>query len=339
MKKVIVTIIQAAVTLGLLYWLFRDPQKRAEMWEALKHAEKSWFFAGLLAYALVEILGAWRWHILLRVQDIRIKFWRVLQLFMIGVFFNLFMLGAVGGDVVKIFYLLKETSKQKATALLTVFMDRLVGLIALIVVSAIIVGPQYQIFLKSPTTKALLVSLALVLLGAIGGILFSFVITGFKLVHKLPKHLPLHDKLVEMSVAYNLYARAWRPTLAGLAISAVAHTANFMTFYFAARAFTDQISCMNILTVMPVVNTITALPISISGVGVREGLFEQLLGNLYGVSNEVAVLVSLTGFMVVVAWSAIGGLVYLFYRPSDHAKISEIESEVSTLEEKIAQQD
>jgi hypothetical protein len=331
-------VVQVLVTVAILYWLFRDPDKRSQMWSAWQGANRSWFMAGLAAYGVVVMLGTLRWHILLGVQGIHLTFRRVLRLFMIGAFFNLFMLGTVGGDVVKAFYLLRESTQKKAAAFLTVLMDRLVGLVALIALSVAIMGVQYGIFLAAPGTKALFLSVAVILAGAAGAILFSLAVTGLGLVHKLPRGLPARAKIVELSAAYNLYARAWRASLAAFLLSIVAHLSSFMIFYFTARAFTDSVSLRNILTVMPIVNTITALPISVNGVGVREGLFEQLLGTLYAVPNEISVLVSLTGFMVIAGGSSIGGLVYLLYRPGEHIRLRSISDDVHAVEESIARQ-
>ena len=174
-------------------------------------------------------------------------------------------------------------------------------------------------------------------MNAIGGIAVTFVITGLDLLRKLPERLPGRARLVEMAAAYHLYARAWKPSLGAFALSIGAHVAYFATFYCAARAFTEAVSLKGLFIVMPVVNVIAALPISAAGVGVREGLFEQLLGNLYGVPGDIALLVSLTGFAIVVLWSALGGLIYLTYRPSEHARLSQIDAEVAKVEDKITQ--
>jgi uncharacterized protein (TIRG00374 family) len=337
MKRALITTLQVIVTVGLLWLVFHDGEKRAQMLEALRQADLSWFVAGIVAYFLVEVLGSLRWWILLRVQSIHLSFRRTFGLFMIGVFFSLFLPGAVGGDIVKIFYLVRETGPNKATAMLTVLMDRLIGLVALIAISTVVIVTQYSLLSSTPHTSALLYALTAILLSAVFGIGFSFFITGFGLVHKLPSHFPGHEKLVELSVAYNLYGRAWTASLGGLLISVVAHLFFFYTFYCAARAFTDALSFKDITTVMPIINTITSMPISVAGVGVREKLFEDLLHALYNIPNNVAVLTSLMGFMIIVVWSAVGGLVYLGYRPSDHAKLREIREEVSDLEHEIEQ--
>jgi len=108
LKKIILTIIQVVVTVGILFWVFHDPQKRASMGEALKHAKPVWLLAGFVCYGVVEIVAAARWYILLRVQGVKLPVWRVGALFMLGIFFNMFMPGGTGGDVLKIVYLVKE---------------------------------------------------------------------------------------------------------------------------------------------------------------------------------------------------------------------------------------
>jgi hypothetical protein len=93
---------------------------------------------------------------------------------------------------------------------------------------------------------------------------------------------------------------------------------------------------------MPIILTISAMPISVGGTGVREGLFAALLVPLCGISQAEAVTLSLTGFMLSAAWGAIGGGIYLLYRPSDqgpsdHAKLSEVARQVHELEHEVAE--
>lgn len=336
MKKAFFTTLQLLVTLAVLYWVFRDDQKRAQMGEALRNADKTWILIAIGMYGVVEIIAAARFEILLRVQGIRIGWLRSAALVMIGVFFNLFMFGATGGDVVKVFYLLKETPGKKATAFLAVIMDRLVGLLALITMASVFIGLRYQWLAATDITRHLAQVLIFILAAGLLGIVMSFVITSFNLVHKLPSRMPFHDKMVELSAACNLYGRAWKTSLLALLLSIVAHLGYFGIFYCAARSLNAGVSALDFATIMPIVNTITAMPISVSGVGWREFLFEKLLGNLCGVPDAVAVLISSMGFLVVICCSLVGGLIYLLYRPSQHAGLSEIREEIGALESRIA---
>ena len=98
MKKVLISLIQIAVTIAVLFWVFHDPQKRAQMAVALRMANYGWVVAGIACYCLVEFVAAIRWFILLRVQRIYLSVSRVSGLFLIGMFYNQLLPGGTGGD-------------------------------------------------------------------------------------------------------------------------------------------------------------------------------------------------------------------------------------------------
>ena len=81
MRKTLLTLLQLAVTGGLLYWVFHDPATRAAMAFALRTADFRWVLAGILAYLVVEIAAAMRWNILLKVQGINLSLPRVAGLY------------------------------------------------------------------------------------------------------------------------------------------------------------------------------------------------------------------------------------------------------------------
>jgi len=81
MKKILATILQVSVTIGVLYWVYHDPNRRAQMVEALRNAEYRWVLMGMLAYLVVEAAAAFRWHVLLKVQNIHLSFSRLTALF------------------------------------------------------------------------------------------------------------------------------------------------------------------------------------------------------------------------------------------------------------------
>src|ERR1700738_5144139 len=143
MKRILLTILQVAVTAALLLWVFHDPAIRAAMVEALSTAHKQWILAAIVAYVVVEFAAAFRWQVLLKVQDIQLPFSRIVALSIIGMFYNLFLPGGTGGDIVKTYLLWKETPKNKPGALLAVLFDRMIGLIALIIITGILIFLRY----------------------------------------------------------------------------------------------------------------------------------------------------------------------------------------------------
>lgn len=334
--------LQVLVTVGILYLVFRDPGKRAEMAHALGQANRWWLLAGIAAYGVVEICSGIRWQLLLRVQGIVLSWGRVFMLLIIGVFFNFIIPGGTGGDVVKVFYLLKETPGQRSRALLSVLVDRLIGLFALIAMAGVLIAAQWPWLVSSPDAVKYIWT-ALAILGALlAGLGVSFLLTGLGLVHKLPARLPGRDKLAELALAYNLYGRAWQPTTASLLLSVIAHLGYFAMFYCAAASFsaTSRTPTFGELcAIMPIVNTITSLPISVGGLGVREKLFQVFLGDLCGVSQAVAALMSTAGYGLSLVWGLLGGVLYLFYRPSEHARLREMRAAVASLEHAVAEEE
>ena len=338
MKKILVTLIQLAVTVTLLIWVFHDPQQRAQMATALRAADYRWVGGAIVAYLIVEIAAAVRWQILLRVQKIRLSLPRLSGLFLIGMFYNQFLPGGTGGDIIKSYLLLKETAEHKAGALLAVVFDRLIGLVALVAITVTLVSLRFDLLSRTPETRNLLWLLLFVLGISISALIASFVVSGFNLFHLLPRKFPGRDKLIEIAAAYHLYARHWVATFFAFAASLVAHLATFTTFLCVAYAFHAGVKLIDFFAVLPVERTLTALPISFAGVGLREQILQIMLHNLCGVPVAVAKLIGTMSFLVILVCCAPGGVVYFFYKPSGVAKrvrLREMQREVATMEHEI----
>ncbi|MEO6848738.1 MAG: lysylphosphatidylglycerol synthase transmembrane domain-containing protein [Chthoniobacterales bacterium] len=337
MKKTLLTILQVIVTLSLLWWIFHDPKQRANMAEALHQANFLWLAAGVLIFGMVIFTGTYRWWILLRVQQISLPIFQVGQLFLIGLFFNLFLPGGTGGDIVKIFYLFKVVPKRKSSAFLSVVVDRVFGVLALVFFAVVVGILHFDLLMKTRETAGLF-SMLIIVMGAFMGVLFvAFVVSKLQLVHRLPVRLPMRGTIVELSTAIDAYSRKPKAAFFVFLLSLVNHTIIFSSIYCAARAFAAQLSLGNIFTVSPIIQTLAALPISVAGIGVREKISEQLLSTLYQIPGSVAVLISITSFFMMAFWALVGGIVYLFYRSpgGNHAAFSQIHTEVDLVEKKI----
>jgi uncharacterized protein (TIRG00374 family) len=336
MKKILLTVMQIAVTIGLLWWVFHDPERRREMLAAIKLANLWWLGAGVLVFFFCTIVATARWKILLAVQGINMTWLRTWQLFMIGMFFNLFMLGSTGGDVVKMFLTMREARNNKAAALLSVFMDRVIGMLALIFLSVGFLYFRYDLLNHAEGSSTLLNLLLWLMAAALLIIVGMFAVSALGWVHYLPQWTPLRGRIVEISAACHMYAKGWRLTIWAFLISFPLFGMFFTTFYCAARAFTDQLGIVDIFSVMPIVAVITAIPISVSGIGLRESLFVSLLAP-FGVAAAIATLISVTGFLINTLGSLAGGLVFLFYRSSTDESINlrDMQKEVDRLEDQI----
>jgi glycosyltransferase 2 family protein len=342
MKKILITFFQLSVTIAVLYWVYHDPNKRAQMVEAIRNAQYHWVVLGILAYVVVEIAAAFRWQVLLKVQKIRLPLSRLSGLFLIGMFYNQFLPGGTGGDIMKSYYLLKETPDKKAGALLAVVFDRFIGLVALVAITVALIGLRYDFLAQTTETRNLLWLLLFLLGVSVLTLVSTFVISGFNLFHSLPEKFPGRDKLIEISAAYHLYAHHWRATLVAFGASLVAHLATFTTFLCAAYALGAPVPVVNFFAVMPVERTISALPISFAGIGLREKILQIMLSDLCGVPEAKAILIGSLSFLIILVCCLPGAVVYLFYKPSGavaRVKLREMEHEVVAMEHEIGERE
>src|SRR5207244_10119692 len=139
------------------------------------------------------------------------------------------------------------------------------------------------------------------------------VISGFKLFHFFPARFPGRDKLIEIFAGYPLYAHHWRATLVAFGASVVAHLATFTTFLFAAYALGVRVPLVDFFAIMPVERTISALPISFAGIGLREKILQIMLNGLCGVPEANAILVGSLSFVIILVCCLSGAVVAVFY--------------------------
>ena len=337
MKRLLLTLIQTAITVLLLWWIFGNPAKRAQMAGALREADYLWLIPGILSIGCCCILQTQRWRVLLAAQQIDLGWWRTLRVYLIGAFFNLFLLGATGGDIVKIYYAMRETA-SKSAAFLSVLVDRMMGLLGLVAVAAVLCSLRFDLLVSKPLTQTLTASLFLIIGVSLALIIAGFLVDHFHLAHKLPSWLPLRARVIELSTAFSTYARNPRSLLLAFCFSVPSHLFIFLAFYFAARAFgvfEGFSGLVDMFATLPAIMTVASLPISLSGMGVREQLFQNTFSELFAIPDSIAVMISISGFLMMVFWGLVGGAVYLAYRPGGGIHLREINQDVAHVEETI----
>lgn len=342
-KKIIITLVQAAVTILLLWWIFHDPAKRAQMLQALAKADPLWLVPAFVCFGLVLVCGAFRWQLLMRVQGISLSWFRVWQLVMIGMFYNLFLPGGTGGDLVKIFYAVREAPRSKSAVFLSVVVDRLAGMFALILVSSGVFLVFFKELTALPMVRAFTLAVCVIFAATLALVVLGLIVDRFHLAARIPSGMPGHAAIIDTARAFAVYARDWRAVAAAVLISLPLNLFIFGGAIFAASAFPGNPGPAAMTSVIPVVNTISALPISLAGIGVREKLFSSMLHLLYGTPEDLGVLISITGFAIIVSWGLLGGVVSLFYRPgvgsAVAASLHEIEGEVDAIERRVEEEE
>lgn len=146
---------------------------------------------GLVMVATVYAGAFFRWQNLLRTQNIHLSYAKTFRIGMLGQFFSAFIPGTVGGDLVKAVYIARRFPAQKIKTVLTIFLDRVMGLAGMIVLGAVaFLAGQSQFATLPPSTSLSIVSSLgwlLVVLG--GGILLALLFFPF-VARRLPAQIP-----------------------------------------------------------------------------------------------------------------------------------------------------
>lgn len=270
-----------------------------------------------LAMLLSTGLAILRWQILLRAQNFCLPLRRTAQLTFIGIFFNLALPGAVSGDVVKAYYVGKNFNSNRGRVFGTILLDRLLGLSALVIVSAV----ALTLSLKSDIEAKLPRALELFVAGAGFGVVIFY---GYFFLWRERKDPILsflkkaENKNKALGSAYRIYDgishyRKQRGALAKtLAISLVIHVLVMFASVAATRALGEHgVPALGIYVVVPLGLLITAVPLSPAGVGTGHAAFLaffHFLGSQRGADVfSIYVLFQLIQGMV-------GGLVYLKFK-------------------------
>ena len=315
MKRVGIVLLQLLVTGAGLWYVFHDQQKRAQIADALRHADRTWIIFGWLSYSVVEVIATVRWQMLLRIQGITLRWLRTFAIVMIGLFFNMFLPGLVAGDAVRLYFVFKCAPRQKTRATLSVAMDRILGMLSVLFLAGLSIAVRFR-WLSGSGATLHIVYLVLALLGVgFVSVLLLFGSVHFGLLRRLPKRMPFRSAIAESGKALQLYGAHLGVMSIAFTITVVAHIIYYLSFYCAAQSLhatrSASLSVIDILSIMPLVNTVTALPISFGGVGVRETLFQELLGNLAHVPPAIAAVSASLGFAIQASWGLLGAAIYL----------------------------
>ncbi|MCP5537909.1 MAG: flippase-like domain-containing protein [Akkermansiaceae bacterium] len=303
-----------------LYWALSRIDDQRVLVDHFRNALKSpfWVSAGIGFGGVSVIAWALRWYYLLKAQSLDVTFPFVVRMTLIAALFNIVSVGGAAGNAARMIGVMRRNPGKKLIITLTVLMDHLVGFVAtgmIFLTFAWGAGGMHQA--GNPALKNLLVAATVFELGGVVFIVLFFVICSESILGRFRRKYPVlarREHLASFTECLNLYRSRWQQTIQSLAVSIMLSVTFFMAFYAALRTVQEQVEVTTVLTVMPLVDIASSMPISISGLGVREKTFEYLVSEIAGVKAEAAVSASLIGFLFHVFWGLVGGAVLIFNR-------------------------
>ena len=286
---------------------------------------------GLLFYAIVLGFGMYRWHILLSVQGIHLKPWDIVKLTMVGQFFNIAIPGAVSGDVIKMVYLREHAEGKMAEGVLTIMLDRIIGILGLFIVAAAAVIASLGYLVQAAPliqTGAYVVGA-----GSIGGIIAVLCVQFRESLQKLPgvqavidlgvRILPdgICETIARLVSGMDLYRERRAAVAACLALSIGVHTLLACSIVSIGKGVHEpNLGFRDYFLATQVANAVGAIPATPGGLGTRDACLAFFFKEAG--AGAKAGIVPIFYSCIVAFYSVLGGVFFIFMR-GDAKKLAE----------------
>jgi uncharacterized protein (TIRG00374 family) len=281
------------------------------------------FAAVLGIFIISQIIIGLRWWLLLRSQHIFINFWAVVRLYLLGWFYNNFMPGSVGGDFLRAWYVTKHTDKRFEAAL-SVFVDRIIGLLSTLIIAFFF----YVFFLRGQTEaltftgrsgpfKFLAEYKRVIILGVVvlGAVFCGLLLHGRSrvLLRTAWLHIRIHSVRAFEKLKDAVYAYYSKPLtiLAAFGMTVFIQIITITGFWFLGKNLGITASLKYYYVFFTLTWVLGALPVSIGGAVVVEGILAYLFVNFAGVEKEAALALALCQRIVWMIASLPGAAIHL----------------------------
>jgi uncharacterized protein (TIRG00374 family) len=302
-----------------------------------READWKFLLAALAVMPISYLLTSYRWHLLLETLEVRVPQARAFVLNMVGAFYNSFMPGSTGGDLLKAYYAAKHTT-HRTRAVMSVLVDRAIGLLALVMLGGTMATIRYWSSLREghvdiDCRRVAFASGLLLTATAVG--LLVFYHRGLRRRTGLEwvlRRLPMQGFVQNAVHSMELYGRRPGAMLVALLLCFPVHVTTIISATFAGEAFRLNLSPLYYWVIVPVIALVGAIPISPQGAGVMEFFAIKLLTVRHPVSVGQAVALVMAIRLVQMTWNLVAGLFVLRggYHAPTKAEQHELEAEVES---------
>ncbi len=301
-------LLRVGLSVGLLWYVFSkiDTQHTKEI---LKSANLFYIFLAAGVFLINNVINLWRWTILIKALNLSVKLLSVARHYFYGLFGNLFLPTAIGGDLIKVIGLCKD-SEQKPKVVASVLLDRLSGFASIILIEILVLLLGYSFVLEDKTLSRGIVTIACGSLG-LATVLFSGKVYSFfcGIFDRLPR---VKQGLMNMhyDIALLKQGHKVKEGFKAIAVSCLSQVCFAFSFFLVSKALHQDFHFTHFIAFTPLLCVASTFP-SIGGLGVREAGAVYLFSKI-GMDPGVAVSLSLISFLFMVMVGLVGGVIYVY---------------------------
>lgn len=307
-KRTLIFSLKAIFSLSILIFLLTTQTSVGEVVEKMKEMNPGWLVLSFSLHAFGLFASAYRWQILARAQgdDIPLSF--LAKSYLVGTFFNNFLPTRFGGDVVRIWDGSRfSRSLLKSSAI--VLVERFTGLIVLFLFALLASLYRMDMAKQIPVIWVSLF-LGLVALIAVVGFFSPLALVVIKTIPGKGLLKKVRDKILLFRETILHYRTQKRPFL-NATLWAFLLQLNVILYYFLiGKALHLKIQFVDYFIFIPIVLIIQLVPITISGLGLREASYIEIF-KFYAIPSQTAFSFSLVDVAFLLVLGAIGGVIYI----------------------------
>lgn len=322
MKKPLLIVAKLIITTLVVWWVLHKlgPDGLQKLGANVRAADPRGLALGVFFVFLTMGIGVCRWQCLLRVQGIRLSNYQAVWITAVGLFFNAFLIGATGGDVLKAWYAAAAAPGRKPQAVLSVIVDRLVGLLGLFLLATFAVLANWRVLMEHRETQPIAFLVVGALLAAIVTLILSAQrrrLAAHPWWQRIQRMLPAQNLLKQLAESYDVYGRYPRTLALTLLLSLGVHVTSVLAAWAIGEAIPIRgVTLAHYFVYCPLINAFAAIPITLSGLGLRENAYTFFFA-LQQVPGAAAVALSLLFYAATLVVSLLSGILYLVGKPKN----------------------
>ncbi len=285
LRKKGITLLKVAISAALLYFIFTKIPF-SEVLAIVKRSQPLYVVGALVFFVLSKIFAALRLNLYFHKIGVLLTQKSNLKLYLLGMFYNLFLPGGIGGDAYKGYYVKQHFEVPTKKVVTVLLIDRLSGLLLLFVFACILgVTMEVPVLLPFTWLIGLCIPMSILIFWGLQRRFFTYIVAVF-----------------------------WR----SCAMSALVQLAQLACVLMILQALNIQVSTMEYLFIFMISSIVSVLPLTIGGIGSRELVF--LYGALWlGLEEDRSVGISML-FFLITAFVSFLGIWYHFQKPSLNTK-------------------
>jgi uncharacterized protein (TIRG00374 family) len=283
-----------------------------DIWATLRPAEPAVLAAAALLFLASNLLGSWLWGRLLKAQGVTLPYRKAASYYFVGLFFNNFFPSNIGGDIARI----SEASKHAENvgpAFSATLMDRLLGFLAISLVAVLASFMTLDRFHLYAIYMAIAIAFALGL-GLFASIfhrgILELVVWPFRAVGARG----VADRISGVMDDLHGFRSHSGALLLAFAATMLIQISRILVHALVGLAIGVRVAVGYYFLFVPVLAALVSLPISLNGLGIREGA-GVVLFRMAGMTSEQAFTVPFLTYLISVLISLLGGLIFVSRPP------------------------